>query len=135
MATRQKPLQQMILQLSAAPRHDRSNLPVLNPDFLGHRDGHMVHIAPVPDRLENGVREPKCQQVLDGFLAQVMIDSEIWDFLLNVSVREWFRLRADSRSCPIGFSTTMRARRRSCARLAWPSKEAMVPIKTGGTAR
>src|ERR1022692_2837788 len=35
----------------------------------------MVHIAPVPQRLEDTVAEAKCQYVLDGFLTQVMVDA------------------------------------------------------------
>ena len=49
--------------------------------FFGHRDGHVVHIAPVPNRLEQRVGEPERQDVLHGFLAQVMIDPENLSFV------------------------------------------------------
>ena len=48
--------------------------PVLDPDRLGHRDLHVVHVAPVPERLEDAVPEPEDHQVPDGLLAQVVVD-------------------------------------------------------------
>jgi hypothetical protein len=46
----------------------------LDADRLGHGDLHVVHVAPVPDRLEDPVGEPEDEQVPDGLLAQVVID-------------------------------------------------------------
>ena len=45
-------------------------------DVLGHRDLHVVHIVGVPDRLVHGVGETQGQQVLHGFLAEVVVDAE-----------------------------------------------------------
>ena len=36
----------------------------------------MVDVAAVPERLVNRVGEPEVHQVLDGFLAEVMVDAE-----------------------------------------------------------
>ena len=47
-----------------------------DPDLLGHRDLHVVHVPPVPDGLEHPVGEPEGQDVLDGLLPQVVIDPE-----------------------------------------------------------
>ena len=48
----------------------------LDADGLGRGDLHVIDVAPVPDRLEHAVREAEDQQVLDGFLAEVVIDAE-----------------------------------------------------------
>ena len=45
-------------------------------DVLGHGDLHVVDEGPVPDRLEHLVGEAQRQDVLDGFLAQVVVDAE-----------------------------------------------------------
>src|SRR5262249_54060035 len=39
-------------------------------------DLHVVHVAPVPDGLEDSVAEAEHQDVLDRFLAEIMIDAE-----------------------------------------------------------
>ena len=44
-------------------------------DGFRHRDLHVIDVAAVPDRLENSVGEAERQDVLDGFLAQVVIDA------------------------------------------------------------
>ena len=44
-------------------------------DLLGHRDLHRRHVPPVPDRLEDAVAEPQGQDVLDGLLAEIMVDA------------------------------------------------------------
>ena len=54
--------------------------PPLDAERLGHGDLHVVDELPVPDRLEDAVREPQDQHVLDGLLAQVVVDAE--DLLL-----------------------------------------------------
>ena len=46
-----------------------------HPEVLGHGDLHVVDVAPVPDRLEDGVAEPQHQQVLDRLLPQVVVDA------------------------------------------------------------
>ncbi len=45
-------------------------------DLLRHRDLDVVDIAAIPERLVNRVCEPEVDQVLDGFLAEVVIDAE-----------------------------------------------------------
>ena len=50
--------------------------PALDPDRLGDRDLHVVDELAVPDRLEDPVREPQRQHVLDGLLAEVVVDPE-----------------------------------------------------------
>ena len=45
-------------------------------DVFGHRDLHVIHIIGVPDRLVHGVGKAQSQQVLHGFLAEVVIDAE-----------------------------------------------------------
>ena len=50
--------------------------PVLDPELLGHRDLNVVDVAPVPDRLEDGVGEAQGQNVLDRLLAHVVVDPE-----------------------------------------------------------
>src|SRR5215472_1151648 len=47
----------------------------LDPDRLGARDLDVIDVFLVPQGLENAVGEPEHQKVLDGFLAQVMIDA------------------------------------------------------------
>ena len=44
-------------------------------DRLGDGDLHVVDVAPVPDRLEQGVGEAKGEQVLHRLLAQVVVDA------------------------------------------------------------
>ena len=48
----------------------------LDPDRLRDGDLHVVDELPVPDRLEDPVREAQRQQVLDGLLAEVVVDAE-----------------------------------------------------------
>ena len=48
---------------------------LFNPDGFAHRNLHVIDVAPVPDRLENSVGKAEGQNVLDRFLAQVMIDA------------------------------------------------------------
>ncbi|MFK4542229.1 hypothetical protein RKD29_001825 [Streptomyces tendae] len=50
--------------------------PTADADVLGHGDLHVVHVGPVPDRLEHRVGEAQRQDVLDGLLAQVVVDAE-----------------------------------------------------------
>ncbi len=39
-------------------------------DVFGNRHLHVVHVATVPDWLEDAVREPEREDVLNGFLAR-----------------------------------------------------------------
>ena len=85
---------------------------------LGHRDLHVVDVAAVPDRLEDPVAEPEDEQVLDGLLAQVVVDAED---LRSRKTLPTSRLRriAESRSCPNGFSMT--TRRQPPSWVSWSS--------------
>ena len=47
-----------------------------DPDVLGRGDLDVVDVVAVPDRLEHEVREPERHHVLDGLLAQVVVDAE-----------------------------------------------------------
>ena len=48
--------------------------PMLDPDGLRHRDLDGINIVAVPDRLENKVRKAEHQNVLNGLLAEIMVD-------------------------------------------------------------
>src|SRR3954447_5243818 len=48
----------------------------LDTDRLAHRHLHAAHIVAVPHRLQQRVREPEHQQVLDALLAEVVVDAE-----------------------------------------------------------
>ena len=45
-------------------------------DVLGHRDLHVVDVVGVPHRLEELVGEAQGEEVLDGLLAEVVVDAE-----------------------------------------------------------
>ena len=49
--------------------------PVLDVHRLRHRDLDVIHVAPVPDGLEDGIGEAEEQDVLRRFLAQVVVDA------------------------------------------------------------
>ena len=55
-------------------------------DVLGRGDLDVVDVVAVPDRLEHVVREPERHHVLDGLLAQVVVDAE--DLLLAEDARD-----------------------------------------------
>ena len=48
---------------------------LLDTDLLCHGDLDVIHVASVPDGLENAVRESEHQDVLDGLLSQIVVDS------------------------------------------------------------
>ncbi len=50
--------------------------PAADADVLRHGDLHVVDVRPVPQRLEHGVGEAERQDVLDGLLAEVVVDPE-----------------------------------------------------------
>jgi len=50
--------------------------PVLDPDLLGHGHLHVIDVAPVPDRLEEGIGESERQDVLHRLLPEVVVDPE-----------------------------------------------------------
>ena len=47
---------------------------MLDAERLGDGDLHVVDVAAIPDRLEDAVAEAEHQDVLDGLLAEVVID-------------------------------------------------------------
>ena len=55
-------------------------------DVLGHRDLYGIDVVRLPQRLEHRVREAHRHDVLDGFLAQVVVDTE--DVLLVEDLRD-----------------------------------------------
>ncbi len=60
-----------------------------------------------PHRLEQAVGEADAEDVLDGLLAQEVVQAD--DRLLGeVAVKKVVQSRADARSVPEGFSTTIR---------------------------
>src|ERR1019366_9808500 len=65
---------------------------VLDADRLGHRDLYVVDVAAVPERLENAVAEPEDEDVLRGFLAEIVVDAE--DLPLAEDVRKLLVQRA-----------------------------------------
>ena len=44
-------------------------------DGFGNSNLYVIDVAAVPDRLENSVGKTKCQNVLDGFFSQVVINA------------------------------------------------------------
>ena len=79
-------------------------------------DGHLhvVHVSAVPDRLEDAVREPERQDVLDRFLPQVVIDAVD----LRLGAAPWTARRSARGRSP-GRSRT--ASRRSPGASRWSS--------------
>jgi hypothetical protein len=55
----------------------------LNANALRSRDLHMIDVVAVPYRLKDAVRKAKHQNVLDGLLAQIVIDPEDLAFVEN----------------------------------------------------
>ena len=60
---------------------DRAGLVVeaaaaLDAEVLRHRDLHALDVGPVPERLEERIREAEEQHVVDGALAEVVVDPE-----------------------------------------------------------
>jgi len=69
-------LQQVVLE--HVPQHSRFLVvlaPPLHPDRLRGRDLHVRDVVPVPQRLEDRVREAEDEDVLDAFLTEVVIDA------------------------------------------------------------
>ena len=70
----------------------------LDTELLGHRDLDTAHVAAVPDRLEERVGEAEEQQVLDGLLAEIMVDPE--DRALGKDTMQRLVQRARRRQIP-----------------------------------
>ena len=54
---------------------------------FGHGDRHIVHVTPVPNRLEERISETEGQNVLHRLFAQVMVDAENLRFVETVRER------------------------------------------------
>ena len=50
--------------------------PVLDAEVLRHRDLDALDVLPVPDRLEDPVREPQVEDLLEAHLPEVVVDAE-----------------------------------------------------------
>ena len=50
--------------------------PPLDVNLFRHRDLHAAHVVPVPNRLKQRVGEAEHEEIFDGLLAQVVVDSE-----------------------------------------------------------
>jgi hypothetical protein len=69
----------------------------------------MLDMGGVPQRLEHDVGKAQRQQVLDGFLAQIVVDAE--DAILGEgAATASFTTLEEGRSMPSGFSRPMRLR-------------------------
>ena len=88
--------------------------PATDPDVLGLGDLDVVDVVVVPDRLVQLVGEPQRQQVLDGLLAQVMVDPEHAVGRETRHSTNEFNSMADFRLCPNGFSITTRRHSSAC---------------------
>ncbi len=62
--------------------------------FLGHRDLHVIDVSLIEERLENAVCEPQDEDVLDRFLAEIVIDAEDLPFVEHFGDRIVDRERA-----------------------------------------
>ena len=58
----------------AGPVVPSSSSPI-HPLSLGHRNLDVIHVSSVEERFKNAIAEPKCEEVLNRLLTQVMIDS------------------------------------------------------------
>ena len=86
---------------------------MLHAHLFGDSDGHVIHIAPVPDWLEQRIGKTECEEVLHRLFAQVMVDAEDLGFLKaagECAVQRQGRLQVipnrflddDSRPFPVG---------------------------------
>ena len=77
-------------------------------DVLGRGDLHVGDVVAVPQRLEHAVREAEREHVLDGLLAEVVVDAE--DLAAPRTPTSTWRLssRASASEVPNGFSITTR---------------------------
>ena len=96
---------------------------VVGADGFADGDLDVIDVFVIPDRLENGVGETHDHQVLDGFLAQIVVDAEDLLFLEILS-RTALRCSADLRSRPKGFSMMMRWKPAGCSAALFLSRGA-----------
>ncbi len=95
MASKVDDLQQMVLHHVANRAYFLvEGAAALHAEVLRHGDLHVLNVFAVPDRLEKRVGEAEVQNVLHGFLAQIVIDAEnrgLIEYLVQGSIE---RLRA-----------------------------------------
>ena len=109
---------------------------VVGADGFADGDLDVVDVFVVPDRLENRVGETHDHQVLNGFLAEIMVDAEDLLFL-EIFSRTALRCSADLRSRPKGFSMMMRWKPGdlsvcACKALAEAGDDAFENLRGGG---
>ena len=109
---------------------------MLDSDFLRHRNSDMVHVAAIPERLEQQVGETKGQNVLHGLLAQVVINAEYLRFAKAARQRAIQPLRRVPGRIPAASRPPRRlCASKSCDSRASPRRSAIVPNSAGGVAR
>src|SRR2546422_5160155 len=70
-------LEQMVLDhVADGARLVIERASALNPELFGHGDLHALDVIPVPEGLEEGVREPEEEHVVHGPLPEVVVDPE-----------------------------------------------------------
>ncbi len=107
---------------------------MLDAESLGNRDLHLLDTIAVPHRFEDRIGKAKHQKVLNGLLAQVMVDAVDLRFL-EVACRTPFNASAEVRSRPNGFSMTMRDQPGPWFRSASPRRVMVASKAWGGNAR
>src|ERR1035438_333213 len=68
--------------------------PALHAEFLGHGDLYIPDVIAIPDRLEKRIGEAEVQEILHGFLAQIVIDAKDRCLVENFMQSGIQRLRA-----------------------------------------
>src|SRR5213083_1328277 len=70
-------LEQMVLDhVADGARLVIERAAALNPELFGHGDLHALDVIPVPEGLEEGVREPEEEHVVHRPLPEVVVDPE-----------------------------------------------------------
>jgi len=104
-------------------------------EFFGDGDLDVVDVAAVPQGLEDRVGETQDEQILDGLLAEVVVDAEDLR-LAEVARGDGVEVDGGSRSLPKGFSMmTLLSRsvpRPRAARPDWPRFSRMGSKTDGG---
>ena len=102
-------LQQMILDhVAQRPGFLIISAAAFHADRFGGRDLHVIDVAAVPERFENAVAEAEGEDILDGFLTEVVIDAVDLAFVEDLLQPVRSARRALVRSWPKGFSMMIR---------------------------
>ena len=96
--------------------------PLLDAEGLGHGDLHVVDVAAVPQRLEDGVGEAQRQHVLHRLLPEVVVDPVDLRLVEDCGAGRRRAARALSRSRPNGFSITSRTAAPGCGGSVEPGR-------------